>query len=281
MADPRDDEQELEALAADEAEVETEDEAAEQDAPEAPEDDGPSEVEKHARILGWKPPAEWKGEPPARGFMSAEDYVAKFRDTPAENAKLRERLDAIERETQQRLERMDRFYQERAKREMEALRQQQRRAVETGDVEEWERLEKQREAASQPQREPEQPRGPDPAVQEWKARNGWFESDPALRGAAMALADEAIAQGYAAPAAQLAYVERVMSERGLLPGAEKPKPKARVAVDDGPMMAAPRNAAPGWDRIPSEDRKMMMNDIKSGIFRDKADAAKAYWAEYG
>jgi hypothetical protein len=58
-------------------------------------DSAPDEVEK-AKAIGWKPPKEWKGNPPKNGFVKAKEYLERAETVipimRAENKKLKDEL---------------------------------------------------------------------------------------------------------------------------------------------------------------------------------------------
>lgn len=56
-----------------------------------------TEIEDQAREMGWKPEAEWKGDPPRHGFVTAEEFVDTGKRVlpvvSAENRKLKEQIE--------------------------------------------------------------------------------------------------------------------------------------------------------------------------------------------
>ena len=58
-------------------------------------DSAPDDVEK-AKAIGWKPPKEWKGNPPKNGFVKAKEYLERAETVipimRAENKKLKDEL---------------------------------------------------------------------------------------------------------------------------------------------------------------------------------------------
>jgi hypothetical protein len=58
-------------------------------------DSAPEEMEK-AKAIGWKPPKEWKGNPPKNGFVKAKEYLERAETVipimRAENKKLKDEL---------------------------------------------------------------------------------------------------------------------------------------------------------------------------------------------
>lgn len=58
-------------------------------------DSAPDEVEK-AKAIGWKPPKDWKGNPPKNGFVKAKEYLERAETVipimRAENKKLKDEL---------------------------------------------------------------------------------------------------------------------------------------------------------------------------------------------
>lgn len=176
------------------------------------------EVEQEARKLGWKPPEEWRGEPPKNGFESAAEYLERAnRQVPL----LRKQLDT-ERQARIDLERrLDRQSKEHAatvrdiqrmsKVALDTQREQiearydgmMERAVESGDTEAFRqaRREKTEAMAKIDERlrpddieadkttktaDAELPPAVKATVDGWITENSWFVSDAEMSALANA-----------------------------------------------------------------------------------------------
>lgn len=235
---------------------------------ESPEQD---DVEAQARRLGWKPEEDWKGD--KTGWVDASTFMDHARTMPAKVKRLEEdfakRLEAIEKANAAALKRQ----QDAHKAEMTRIRADQRKAVEVGDTEAYDRLEAQREQLQQPQDAPE-PRMA-PQVQDWTQRNAWFNRDPVMRAAALALADEAVRAGMTDPAQQLAYVDREMPQQFPHKFQRKAPP---LAIDPG-SSAAPRKRGKSASDLPPEARSAGSMFVRDGIYKSLDEYAKDYFEE--
>lgn len=95
--------------------------------------DAPETV-RLAKDMGWKDPAEWQGEPPKNGFVSASEYIrrsekilpivnARARNAEERAAKLEAKLEQMERDHRdnlRRIERMSTVTLERQREQIEA-----------------------------------------------------------------------------------------------------------------------------------------------------------------
>lgn len=165
------------------------------------------ETEKQARKMGWKPESEWKGDPPPRGFVDAEEFL-RVNDSvlpvvSAENRRLKEEVDRQGQEIAALKDGNARFKvftdkaltRERAEKE-DALRQLEGRRVEAINNSEGEAVVETEREIRAIEKEldaiPQQAR--DPAIDSWLAENQWYTADPEARavteGLSMALRNE-------------------------------------------------------------------------------------------
>lgn len=121
----------------------------EQQAAEAPEVEAgePESLESIAREAGWKPAEEWKGDPPPGGFLSPAQYV---KAQAQKASSLSKELSQFRKETERRIERMERQSKAKQEAEREALHKEYnhwiKMAVKAGNTEQFERLTKEKEA---------------------------------------------------------------------------------------------------------------------------------------
>lgn len=198
-----------------------EDEGADQDAeaPEADEDATAAKIEARARAMGWVPEDEWRGQPPKRGFMTPQEFLARaYANTPVMEERLDRMASEVEgtknklEETTRRLAETSEVLQEmneRAKKTFQKGYQQARadieaerdRAIEEADKEgvraadkRLSELDEEHEgspkaagkAAPAARQEQEQPRiAPD--LVEWKKGNSWFDEDDELQAIAITI----------------------------------------------------------------------------------------------
>jgi hypothetical protein len=181
--------------------------ALEQDAP---------ETVALAREMGWKPEEEWVGKPPARGFMSASEYVRRNEKImPVVNArakraeeraqKLEAKIEQLEQDYRARFQNMERMSDamlkaQRAQMEAEFAARKEA-AVEIGDKAAYQRAvndekeaikaidDRLKDEEDDPKREPEKkalPKQVQEVVDAWLEDNEWFNKEPELNAVANA-----------------------------------------------------------------------------------------------
>lgn len=125
----------------------------EETAPVAATDEAPApapkadDLETIAREVGWKPEAEWKGEPPEGGFLSPAEFI---RHQKAKRDVLAKEISALRRDTEKRIKRMEEKTAKQREKEIEALHDEYnfliRKAIREGDEDQEIALIKEREA---------------------------------------------------------------------------------------------------------------------------------------
>jgi hypothetical protein len=161
----------------------------------------PDEVEAEARKQGWKPESEWKGEPPKRGFVSAEDFLTAADNSlplaTKEKKELEERLAETEEKLDKVLQQSGRYkdYMDKAlsseRRRAQAAREEAERAIHTlqerraqaiteGDGEAVVKVEQEIEDVKQSM----PPAPPDAEITHWMEDNQWYKDDPDLAAVA-------------------------------------------------------------------------------------------------
>jgi len=239
-------------------------------------------AEEEARKYGWRPLSEFRGN--KDGWVDA----ARFLELPStQNKQLRDELKSTRETFAERLDRLDnankaamRRAMENQKaeyeREMEALRTRQREAVESGDVETWDRLEQQRNRMQPPTQQPD---GPPPEVEQYaQSEAGKWVNDPVLKR----IGAEAIQSGgmVGRPVSeQLAYAEKHVRQyfpHMFQQQAEQPK-QPRNRVDGGGLGGAQRGK--GVNSLPAEARAAGKEFVEAGIYKSLDDYAKDYWSQ--
>jgi len=259
------------------------------------EGEGPS-PEDEARKQGWVPRSEFRGDP--EDWTPADEYL-RMGDPKYLRKALRETKKAfrgLEKARQQdaasfaeRLDRMESMSKaQRAKLygDIEAARRQ---AVAEGNTEEYDRLNQveanlyeQEQAAGKPtaKKAEQQPDAPHPEVQAWVDANQWFIRDKALNKVAQGIHEQimddepglTITENLAKTRAEV--MKRFPEKFGK---SAKPAGNGHSPVEGGQRMpSAPKGK--GFTDIPSEERKIIERHIEEGLYKDKAEAAKAYWS---
>lgn len=264
------------------------------------EDEGAS-TEAEARKQGWVPRREFRGDP--EDWTPADEYL-RMGDPKYLRKALRETKKAfrgLEKARQQdaasfaeRLDRMESMSKaQRAKLygDIEAARRQ---AVAEGNTEEYDRLNqveadlyKQEQAAGKPTAKkeaspPERPVDED-IIEAWIDENPWWDTNADMQHAAMTI-NQRIAHRNPGLSTQeqLDKTRAEMEKRfpdyfGKNGGKSQPKKPGAAAVESGGRMASSPKGK-GFSDIPAEERKIIQRHIEEGLYKDQADAAKAYWS---
>lgn len=245
------------------------------------------EAEAEARKYGWRPKEDFDRDP--AGWVDAK----RFLELPSTQKKMvQDELRQVKTETEKRMERLERANKdamERAlavqkdnyERELSQLRAAQRRAVEEGDTQRYDLLERREQqllGAPPKMEEPkeEAPQGPDPYIAQYSATpEGSWINDPMLREFGRQAIDAANGAAGHSAQEQVAYAEKKLRE--YFPHKfEQQKP--RPAKVDGGGLAGGRKSG-GADKLPPEARKAGKEFVSQGLFKSLDEYAKSYFEE--
>lgn len=260
----------------------------------------PSEVEEIAREMGWAPKTEWKG--PAESWKSAKEFI---RHGTVIQRELKSRNDQQARDFEERISRLDRANQKALTNQRASIvahyESQKEAAASIGDMSAY-------NAAKQAEREalknfdeevadvipPQQqqngkanPHGAPPEVLDFAMRNGdWFDKDPVMTGAALAL-NAAIGRDHPhlSIADKLTLVENEIKRR--FPNGTQQQgqngnnngQQQRGGQVEGGLRPIKTNKLKDWSSLPAEAKSAGTKQIKEGLFKDQADYATNYWAQ--
>lgn len=168
-------------------------------------------LEREARDMGWVAEKDWKGDPPKGGFKSAEDFVQRGKEVlpivnkrlKDENSALADKLEKLERETTDKIARMERMSQTALKEQRRSLEQKfealKENAVETGDKAAYKAADQagkdalsEFDKAAEPEEDTakkdkfEIPESTKKTVDAWVAENRWFKADEEMNSLANA-----------------------------------------------------------------------------------------------
>jgi hypothetical protein len=231
----------------------------------APEDDTPEPIANLARDLGWTPKEEWHGDPDK--WKPAEQFIRDGRDiqqtTSRELKTVREQLERIGGVTETII------------RDKEAeinARWEQRiaQAAEDGDTELAVRLAKERPAPNPAQT------GEDPAVTAWRAKNPWFDADPAARVRAIEVSQRLANLPVAEQLAAAEKIARKEFPEHFTPAA-KPPPSTQTGAARN---ANATNRQKGFADMPADSQRIAL-DFEKRLGVPKEQTAQSYWAEQG
>jgi hypothetical protein len=250
----------------------------------------PDDVEE-ARLFGWKAPEEWVGDKPAGYIDDPKRYLDRIKDSRIFKT-LNEQRERERRQMEDHLRRLDHVSGEAVKMlraeydaKVAQLNAQQRQAVETADVAQYERLQRQKDSLRPPQFDaaPVAPQA-SPVVAEYEAKNEWVK-DPVLRMEGAQAIDLAMRSGtrFADEAAQLQYAEGVMRRK--YPHMFQPAQAAQTAptgparVDSGGLAAGGAfGKASAFAKLPPEAQAQFRKDAERGLFSND-EKGRARYAE--
>lgn len=268
----------LEAEAPDAPEVEVE--ATEPDGP-APEAEEPADVA--ARRLGWKPLADWKGD--TSGWVDADAYLDRVRNAPQAVSRLEAKFRETEAAQARSLKAVETMLRKQHEAELARVRAEVAQAREAFDMPALERgaVALARLEAAQAPETPAEPQA-DPVVR------GYMESDegawlrnPVVRALGAALIDANPQARMMTAADQIAFARESLSvsHPHLVPPRQAPARQPGAAIVDGGTAIPRAKPAKGWDHLPAIEQQFLSEMVRRGDYKNKAEAAAAFWKEYG
>ena len=250
------------------------------------------EVEE-AKAFGWKSPDEWQGDVPSGYIDDPRRYLERAENFRPFKA-LKQRFDSVESTYAERIRKLEavsetamKSQREQHEREIDTIRQQKREAVDSADVEAYDRLDKREKSLSPPQEQVTQPQV-DPHVERaykdyTESENGAWVKNPMLREMGGKLIDAARSSGVAlnTPEDQFAYAEVEMRKMypAYFPTKEvKAVPKQRV--DAGGLAGGSSKANGAFSKLPPEAKSAFSKFVNEGLFKDNDDDRKRYSDDY-
>lgn len=269
--------------------------SAEKDVIEAPEgdavqSDAPS-IEDRAKEMGWRPIEDFKGDKSL--FIDAETFVKRGEEfvpfLKASNRKMEKALEASRAEMADLKKTLDtvssqlpKLAQREYARALADLEARQSTAAENGDVEGVKEATKAIVALEKDAADGKKAPAPAGAITDeqfeaWTEENTWFKTDAAMRGAAIAIADELAAQKVTGKAQLAEVAKRIKAE---FPHKFE-NPRRREAA----LVAAPTpNRSSGgksWSDLPPEAKASWQDFQKLGVKITKEKYAEGFdWEGY-
>lgn len=277
-------------------------------------DDSSDEEVSEARSMGWKPPTEWKGDPPKNGFVKASEFVergrtvlpivqSQLRKKDEENAKLRDEIDRINRETTEKVSRLERMSQSALNQQRKQLEEKyealKENVIETGDKQAYRDLVKEEREALKEFDEASADKADDKgekksakddlpasireAINEWVAENAsWFKGDPELHAVANAHHERLLKEK---PGLSIrenleevrAYVAKRYPEKfGKGDDEEDDGAQRRGSrVEGGSRMQGSGGGKSAWSQIPKDAQAQADRFIKDdGLFLQKGETVE-------
>lgn len=271
-----------------------------EDAPSVESNSPPADIEERARLQGWVPKDEFKGDPekwrPADEFVERGEQIVPIlkERTRTLESKLLEattRLERQEAEARERFAKIERMSELALQRQRDqiigAYENAKLKAVEIGDTERYRQLDQdQRQAVSQHDRQAyeaaqqqEQQRQISPENQrqlaEFSQRNPWYEIDYEMRVAA-----EAYSQNLARQSPGITLQENLKETEAYMRKryADKFTPlRTSASVEAGGRMPAASGRSKGVSELPADARKQGEKFVAQGLFKNLAEYANDYW----
>jgi len=251
-------------------------------------------VEQEARLLGWQPLENYKGDP--KNWKSAEDYLEHGRQV---NAYLRRDLDRFRQELRSKTDELNQLKEvtnkfaeyhsqteERAyKKALADLRKERVEAYKEGDYNKVQEIEDQLDELrdNKPSKAPVVPQKqdvvqPDPAFVEWHAQNSWYGTDPELTSIADAYSNViGKANPYLRGTEFLLEVTRKVQEK--FP--EKFGSPTRTVAKPNRERSVNNGSKKGFDDLPDDAKKACNDFVSKGWIKSKEEYVKEYFAQKG
>lgn len=257
-----------------------------------PEEQQETEVEQKAREMGWKPQEEWEGD--TANWMPAEDFVERNerlkgrgdKILQTENAKLSRDLDELKRTVGDLKQYLSKADQRAYQRAISDLKQKQRQAVEDGDTQAFDQVERQmqdltrqasesQEAEQAGQGEGQRQEHPDFAA--WRAENPWYGDDPVLTTRADEVGQRLAGHGYQGRQLFDAVTQVLKEEHPSKFGKPNGQGRKASAVEG---TGTKGHAKTKWDQVDQEGRAAFNRFVKQGVFSDTKEDRERYADDY-
>lgn len=199
----------------------------------------PDQAEESARAKGWKPKDEYKGEPgswvDAKEFLGREPLFNALKDSRKEIRELKKTVDGMARTFAQQVNSV-------VSEKLTQLKAQKREAIEAGDPEKVEKIEKQIEEQKKVKVDAPTAREIAPEIHEWVKENPWFNSNPKAKRLAVAENEEYLKEHpddikgsleVARAAVKKAYPEIFGGDKGDNGSKDKEEPAKAPPVESG------------------------------------------------
>ncbi|MBS3776401.1 MAG: hypothetical protein KGY70_14495 [Bacteroidales bacterium] len=251
-------------------------EEAEEREEEAPQSD--PKTEERARMTGWAPKEEFKGDPekwvPAEEWNRRTDEIMPI--LKSTNQKLESELGTTKKELQSLRDTMKKvvdMHQKVSEREynraLETIRKQQKTAVEEGDGDTWEKLEKQKDQLEKPSQidlpENQETENDFQTTQkEWFSKNTWCSPEnPELYGYAQYVANNLAANDGGPKPEHLAEIEKQVKEK--FPDKFSNKRRETSSVDTGDVPPEKAGKKKSYNNLPKEAKDACDKFVKQGL----------------
>jgi hypothetical protein len=247
-----------------------------------------TEVEDKARVMGWKPKEEYKGDP--NRWTDAETFVKVGEERIPVMKENYRKLEDKFKNLEDKLTATQEFQKESSKRQyeraMKDLQEQQRQAVEEADTETFDKIEKQKEQIEVDYSPKESTQSQKPReVAEWESRNTWYQNptlaDKAVKLEQRIMEEEAYKQSQDPFYQPMQLGERLneVTRRVQADFQQKPAPARKLpAVEGTRQTGTGKKPAKTWSDLPEDAKAAATAYERAGVLT-KADYIKDYFGE--
>jgi len=227
----------------------------------------PVSVDDLASEMGWKPQEQWKGDPDK--WKPSDEFMRRTVDV---NRNLSGKLKGLEEQVSHMARTSATIAEQAIRTERERVLAEKQEAFEIGDADAFNRADRKLETLHVPV-------PLDPEVQDFAARNKWFNSDDEATRWAINRAGELSAQGLGA-ARQVSIVEREAKQLfpDLFPVAPTPQ-KGPDLNRPGPRGGAPQ-VKKGFTSLPADVQKAAI-EYENRKVCSREEYAKIYYDQGG
>lgn len=239
-------------------------------------------LEDKALRMGWTPKGQFKGDP--EKWVDAEAFIKRGEEflpfLKANNKALETALEKSNREMAAMKRTMDQFKEFHSKTEarayeraMKDLQSQQEQAVAAGDVDGVREITKEIVALNKDVAPKPKDDGPTVDLDAWKAENTWFETDRAMRGAAIEIAEELTEKGVLGEDQLKEVSKRIKAE---FPHKfDNPRRREPGAVESGG--SARRPAGKTYADLPADAKAMCDDFVKQKLLTREQYVKEYQW----
>jgi hypothetical protein len=264
-----------------------------------------NEVEDRAKLLGWQPEGEFKGDPSRH--TTAEEWVERSETLvpimKATNRKLEEDLKAAlkktddmttqfeeSKQTTEKILKMQEMAQERAyEQALDSIKKEQIQAFESQDLGKFQELEVKKDKLEKPVIEPtptqeatkKEEATLTPAAQEFLDNNEWFKTDPNMQQQAM-LFENQMAQTNPSEKFTEGFYKKLTDKMALIYPDHEAFKKEEVAggVDSGGSFRSAGSSSSsgkkGFSQLPKDAQAQCRKQVEQGLFKDADEYCSLY-----
>lgn len=236
-------------------------------------------AEQAARAKGWKPEAEYTGDPGT--WVSAKEFMAReplYKTIKGQNKAIKELKTTVEGMAKH----FERNVNSAVERRVSELKNQKREAIKEGDVEKVEAIDAQIEGENKNRVDAPKQKDIDPAIETWVEENPWYLKDRDLHDFALAYNESYLKRNPGDVEGSLAATAKATRKAFPEKFTEKTDTKPNTPPSPVEGQASPPQRGKGYttSRLNDEQKLVLSQYIKAGTFDRLAKEAKMSPTEY-